>query len=467
MRIFALLLLFGLQVSAQETIFNKGVVMDSISVNDSLNESFSLYLPTEFNGTTALPVIFIFDPEGNGRKAAQLFKPAAEQQSFILASSNNMAPNKNLEENVMMASRLINKVVSIIPVEYSLISVAGLSEGAKVATSIPLIYENIFGAIAVGDQHLNFEILDRDNKFSFVGIVGNEQSNFYWMKSAGAVLERMDYPSVVYTFSGGKEWPNPEIISSAVGFLNLQAMEKNMKPKNEQIIEDLYEDDLGRANALISNQKYVKADNFIELLQKKYEGLKNISEIKDKQSNLRRSRNYNDQQDDYDEARVKEIQLIDDYIYYFDQDVATANFENLGWWDFQKVELREYTESQNGAEAAMGNRLLDLLDLLATAKLEELEAADATLEPKLMANMLQTIFDQTNFKAYKNIIYLSAIDSDFNTAFFYLEEMLKNGYKDRESLYSIEGTLGLRLTPEYNWLIEKYLGSSKYYDIEN
>ena len=42
--------------------------------------------------------------------------------------------------------------------------------------------------------------------------------------------------------------------------------------------------------------------------------------------------------------------------------------------------------------------------------------------------------------------------------------MLKNGYKEVDSLYEIEGTLGLKITKDYNWLIKKYLGESRYFE---
>ena len=55
------------------------------------------------------------------------------------------------------------------------------------------------------------------------------------------------------------------------------------------------------------------------------------------------------------------------------------------------------------------------------------------------------------------------MDNDYPTALFYLEEMLKNGFKDLNALYEIEGTLGLKFSREYNWIIKKYLGKSRYF----
>ena len=76
--------------------------------------------------------------------------------------------------------------------------------------------------------------------------------------------------------------------------------------------------------------------------------------------------------------------------------------------------------------------------------------------------MLKTITDPTDYDYYLKVISLSAKKEDFGTAIFYLEEVLKRGYKDKERLYSLDHTALLRITPEYNKVIEKYLDDARY-----
>ncbi|MGY8916543.1 MAG: alpha/beta hydrolase, partial [Flavobacteriales bacterium] len=51
---------------------------------------------------------------------------------------------------------------------------------------------------------------------------------------------------------------------------------------------------------------------------------------------------------------------------------------------------------------------------------------------------------------------------DFGTALFYMEELLKNGFTDKATLYSLEHTALLRITPEFNELVTKYLDDARY-----
>ena len=209
----------------------------------------------------------------------------------------------------------------------------------------------------------------------------------------------------------------------------------------------------------------MNADALLDLMEEKYKSFISLTEIRTKQDQLARSRNYTQQKREQQVITEKEARLMDDFIFYLEEDIRTANFENLGWWNYQKNQLDSLAQ-RNNAEAKMALRLKDFINEYVWIKRRDLKKKRTPLESKLVANMIQTIFDPHAYEAYRNIISLSAQDSDFPTAYFYLEEMLKHGYTNIENLYNIEGTLGLRLTPQYNEIIEKYLGTSKFYDAE-
>ncbi|WP_029038022.1 hypothetical protein [Salinimicrobium xinjiangense] len=457
-------LLLSLQLSAQDFVAKKGVVIDDLKVSDTLGESYALYLPSNFQNERSWPVIFIFDEQGRGKASALLFRSAAEEQGYILVASKDIDQQNDLEKNALVASRLIQYIGRMLPVDFQQIATAGSMTGAKTATSIPPIFDNILGVIAVGDHWMNFNLLEKKNNFVFIGIVGDEQFSVAGMNHTANALSRLRYPSQVYSYEGDKEWPDTEIINSAVGSLTLDAMRRKLRPQDQEIIGNLYRQDLSRVNKLMSQNRLLNAENLLKIMDEKYSGLISTTEVRSQQDQLMRSRNYSQQKREQSRVLEKENRLIDDFTYYLEEDIRTANFENLGWWNYQKNQLDSLAQ-KNDAEAKMAQRLKGFINEFVRLKHNELrESRRSSLESKLLANMIQTIFDPRAFDAYKSIISLSAQDNDFQTAYFYLEEMLKHGYKDMEALYEIEGTLGLRLTPEYNTLIEKYLGESKFHD---
>lgn len=463
-KIFFLLFL-SLQLNAQEYAIKKGVVADSLKVSDTLNESFSVYLPSYFDSNRKWPVLYIFDEEGRGKSAAQLFKTAAEEQGYILISSNDIAKEAPMLENVKTATRLLQSTYRNFPIDVSQISVAGSGEGARVASSLPFILNDIFGVLAVGNHWINFDFVDKRKEFAFIGVVGDEQYTSKGMKMTAKALEHFRFPSEVYTYEGDKEWPGADVISAAVGSLTLEAMRKKLRPYDMELVNSLYRQDLNKVNKFMSTGQLLLADSFLELMEDKYENLKQMPEVEARREQLEDSRNFVRQKRLEEDIAEKESRLLDDFIYYLQEDIRTANFENLGWWNYQKRELDSLSQ-KGGVEAKMAERLKGYISELTLQKRREMEKKKARLEPLLLANMLQTIYNPQDYEAYKNIISLSAQDNDFSTALFYLEEMLKHGYDNKEALYNIEGTLGLKLTEEYNKLIEKYLGSAKYYSEE-
>jgi hypothetical protein len=76
--------------------------------------------------------------------------------------------------------------------------------------------------------------------------------------------------------------------------------------------------------------------------------------------------------------------------------------------------------------------------------------------------MLKTVTAPLDFGNYLQVVSLTAKYGDFGTANFYLEELLRKGYQDAQRLYSLPNTALLRITPEYNQLIEKYLRAARY-----
>lgn len=458
-------LFLSMQLSAQEFLVKKGVVVDDLKISDTLDDSYALYLPIAYQNERLWPVLFVFDGEGRGRAAAQLLQSTAEEQGYIIVSSNNIDRQKGLEQNILTGTRLMEHIVGILPVDFNQLGSVGSMVGARVASSIPLIFDNILGVVAVGDHWMNFDLLGDKKNFAFIGIVGDEQFSSAGMKNTANVLSRIRFPSQIYTYAGDEDWPQAEIVNSAVGSLTLEAMRKKYRPVDLQLIGQLYRQDLARVNKLMSNNQLLIADALLEIMLEKYKGFISTAEIKARQDQLSRSRNFTQQKREQSVVSQKETRLIDDFVYYLEEDIRTANFENLGWWNYQKNQLDSLV-AKNDAEAKMALRLKDFISEYVQLKRLEMKEQRVPLESKLVANMIQTIFDPQAYEAYQNIISLSAQDNDFQTAYFYLEEMLKHGYRDMEGLYNIEGTLGLRLTPEYNQIIEKFLGNSRFYDAE-
>jgi len=459
-----LALLFFNSFIAQELTLRKGVVNDSLVVNDSISETFGIYLPTTYDPASATPVIFIFDPQSRGSRVLQLFRQAAEDQGYILAASNNMKEDESLLYNTRIAGRLIERVLNYFPEKNNRIYTAGLGQGARVATVLPIVYPSISGVIAIGDLWVNTDYIEKKNNFQFIGLAGNRGANFDILYETVEFLNKAGLKAEIYQYEGSNDWPGSDILTNAIGSFTLGEMLRGQRPKDQGLIESLYANDQKMVQRLLQEMKYYKAYEYLEVMENKYSRFGKTQEIKQQLKELGRERLFRTQNRQYSEVAYTEAENRDKFIYFFTEDVRAANFENLGWWNQQIKELKELQESKNPAESEMAFRLEAVLKNHAHRTFQEIREDNAAIDPLIFTAILETIFDKENPDGYFNIISLSSQDGDYYTALLYLEDLLKTGYDDMESLYTIPGTLDLKLSPEFNELIKKYLGESKFYN---
>ena len=149
----AILFLFLLpsMLLAQNISLIKGAITENMVENDSLQETFSLYLPTTFDTTQTWPIVFVFDMEGKGKQALSMFKDAAEQEGYVLATSNNTNDTISLSRNILIANRFLNAAYDLLPLLKERTYAAGFSNAARFASIIPNF---IKGIKAVSYTHL-------------------------------------------------------------------------------------------------------------------------------------------------------------------------------------------------------------------------------------------------------------------------------------------------------------------------
>ena len=464
--IYILLFSFSLHiVFAQEISVRKGGVTDDLIVNDSLSETFAIYLPTNYSNEKIWPVFFVFDPEGRGKSVAQLFRQPGEEQGYMIVASNNINAKDSLLNNLKVGKRLMSKVFELFSVDRNRVYTAGLAEGAEVASAVPAVYSNLQGVLAVGDIWRYVDLLKND--FSIVGLVGTHDSKYYKMKESIQFLNKNGNKASLYTFDGFHEWPDPNIISSALGNFTLQSISKGLLPKDPSLVENLYEQETETSEVLRRSSQLFKSYKLLEEMKAKYELFGKKDDLENKLRRLEGEKLFKEQRREYNRADRKETKLKDQYLSLFKLDVFKANFENLGWWSQQIKELKAFQQGKNQAEVEMGFRLEGLLQSLAKTAFKDLNESKADIDKLVFTAILETIFDKENPEGYRSIISLSASDGDYETALLYLEDLLKTGYKEMDKLYNIPGTLDLKLSPEYNSLIKKYLRESKFYNIEN
>ncbi|MEZ4971461.1 MAG: alpha/beta hydrolase [Flavobacteriaceae bacterium] len=453
----------GLWGSSQQITLKKGVVIDSIAIKDSIPESYSLYIPTNFEMDRNWPILFVFDMEGKGKQAIRMFTGAAEKHGYILAASNNVNDSLSTSQNILITGRMFNNVIDILPVQKNRIYSAGFDSGARFASVLPIFVKGIAGVISCGAVYPNMEILDTKNLFHFVGIVGKEDYAYPEMLAGKSLMGRLKFPNQLLIFNGGHVWPNSQYLGKAMEIFTLSAIGKGLLEKDEGYIKDTYAQNLEEINLLIGSNKLIQADNLLDEAISIYRVLKDVDSLKKIKRDLNKNKLFKTMARNGNNTLLKESFIKEDYVYYLEEDLATYNYNNLGWWIYQMGELKKYDNSKIEAEREMGKRLLGYVNALIEDNIDIVNSGNQIDQEALsLLWMMKTITDPTDYSYYLKIISNSAEMGDYGTSLFYLEELLKKGYRDKAELYRLENTALLRITPEFNEIVAKYLKDARY-----
>ena len=404
----------------------------------------------------------IFEMEGRERQAISMFLQAAERQGYVLAAPkmNDTVP---LTANMISASKSLEKVVGMLPINYDQIYAAGASSGGRFASLTPILIKGIKGVISINASIANRELLSAKQPFHFVGIVSKENFNYTPMLADTELLDRLKFPNQVLLYDGNGEWPGMDYLEKGMQLFTLAAMGRKLIPKDSAYVEKAYREDLDKVDQLKKIGDLLWAEQYMTEMMSVYGAHKNLDSLRSVQRDLRRDKQFRAMKRNENAAFLKESMLKEDYIYYMEEDVYTHNFNNLGWWNHQMGEIGKFISAANPYEKQMGNRLLGFVNALAVDNID-IVRSESVLDEDALAflYMLKTILEPENFDFYLKTISLSAKNEDYGTALFYLEEVLKKGFKDKEKLYSLENTALFRITPEFNELVSKYLKDARY-----
>ncbi len=447
----------------QQLRIKKGVIVDSLAIKDSISESFALYLPKSFTTEKKWPIIYVFDMQGRGKDALSMLVESAESQGYVLAASNDMRDSLSLSENVLKSGRLFSTISSIFPINERRKYTAGFGSGARFASINAILYKEIKGVISCGASIANIELLDVKKPMHFVGIVGREDYNYPEMVRGKKILNLKKFPNQLIVFDGGHKWPNKYHIEKAMKYLTFSAMINKAMEKDSVFVNKFYEEELNEVDILNKQAKPLLAGHLLAESIKVFSFDNSVDSLKNYRKYLRRSklfRTYNASQNKF---LLKESFLIDEYNYYLEEDLQTYNYNNLGWWNYQMEELNKFEKSTEFFQKQMAVRLKGYLGALLEDNIESVKYGEIVDEEALrLLYMLKTIINPKVFSSYLEVISLSSKVEDFGTALFYLEELLKQGYTNKTELYSVKNTALLRISPEFNELVTKYLNQARY-----
>ena len=222
-----------------------GRVVRRITSRADTSQRYALYLPSSFTRDRQWPILFLLDPRGRALIPMQRFQPVAERLGYIALSSYNTLSDGPAEPNYKAMNAMLDDVQRFLPVDSRRLYLVGFSGTARFAwelnTQLPGTITGIVGAGAAvpGGRAWMRSNIGKSSPVVF-GTVGILDPNYEEMRSFDAELDTIGAVHHVERFDGGHQWPPTELSTHAVEWLELQAMRRGQKPRNQPWIDSLY-----------------------------------------------------------------------------------------------------------------------------------------------------------------------------------------------------------------------------------
>ena len=260
----------------------KGQVVDNIAAVSDAQMTYAVYLPSAYAREKKWPVVFVLDPRRRGAFAAELFREPAEQYGWIVISSNNTESDSEYVPNVRAMQAMFSDVPARFSVDEHRIYLAGFSGTANIAFAVAGTTQ-VTGVIGCsGWLPPSWKV--HDPGFAWFGTAGTLDFNFRETRSIDERLSTTSAAHRVEIFSGPHRWAPKELLAAGVAWMELQAMRRGLRPRDEALVARL----LAReADAARNESDPLSAMRRYEIIARSFEGLADVSASRARAGELR------------------------------------------------------------------------------------------------------------------------------------------------------------------------------------
>ncbi|MEP7238802.1 MAG: hypothetical protein ABI685_13080 [Ferruginibacter sp.] len=416
--------------------FPAGKLIPGIICGADARQSYALYIPAK-NERTSLPVIYFFDPHGDGAGALQRYIDLAERYRFIMVASNNSKNGNDWPTEDKIWNSLYTDIQTRLKPNNSRIYVCGFSGGAKAATYFTLQHNYISGVIACGGALP--EITQSGNfNFSFTAITGEGDMNRSDLVAVNSSLNDTSIRHRIIFFDGIHAWPPAGIMDMAFAGLQLDAMAKKIIPIDSAFI-NAYIGQSQKSVADLSNaNKPERAEAVCTFSINLLKGLSDaVNWFAEKDKMIKSSKAYQQQLAISTKLQQREQEIKMLYQSQFQQG-------DMNYWVATINDIMARIKG-NGAEAAMYQRLKAYLSLAfySISNQNINNGQDAAARHFVI---LYTLVDSSNSEAWYFSAILNARNKNAGLAKADLLKAISNGFNDKERLRQQPEFQGIDLT---------------------
>jgi hypothetical protein len=456
-------LFFFIQVFASQSflfsqVSAKDQITDTVQCRDEIGQSYALYQPAQYDNKKSWPVILIFDPSARGRTGVSTFIEAGRKYGFILACSNN-SRNGPPEDNFTAAAAMLEDVEERFTVDHRRIYAAGFSGGSRFAMAFTVKEKRISGVIGCGAGLPNDRnyLPSGNSDFLYYGLIGTRDMNYLEMHDLPGFLNNQTRViSYLRTFSGGHQWPDSDLITEAVEWFVLKAMNRKIIPADQTFLSYIENKIQNLINSQLSAGNQADAIMYMRFAIRDFKGTPFVSRMTQLLTDFEQSDEYHMATNKWNKMAATELERKEKYLNYLSEIVNSVSLPDSAsaWWKNETRVLIRLRDNGSPENSQMASRVLNFISILCS------EQGTSYYRHRLYAQAaflfeICTLSDSENQNNYFNLARSLAGSGKSKESVDALSAAMNHGFNSRKTVESDPAFGKIRDDTRYKALILK------------
>jgi len=254
--------------------FERGKILDPLSIQLQSDESCALYLPKGYLTGYTWPTILFFDPKGQGHKPLELYRDLADEFGFILIGSNFSKNGEPMEQILKHINSLKQDLPAGIKIDPFRIFLIGFSGGARVAVAEAMANSDVAGVVGCGAGFPQLRAGVELN-FNYMAMVGRQDFNYAEFAILDRELNARGSDHMLIEFEGKHAWPDKEQMLEAFKWMTVYSYSQR-EVIDMTLMDSLYKSDVKHLLNIENSEDLRAIVQFYKKMVALYKGLAKV-----------------------------------------------------------------------------------------------------------------------------------------------------------------------------------------------
>lgn len=265
-----------------------GTLSERLVVQVDPSHSYALYLPSTYTTDRAWPVLYVMDPRGRAVRALDLFRDAAEELGWVVASSYDSRSDVPEDRNTPAFNAMLDDTQRRVRIDARRLHLAGFSGTASAAWHIAeAMGDPVAGIVVAGyglplDVHARMRFGEAPGDLAVYGTAGRTGFNYEDVQDMDGALDVSGLANRIVYFDGGHRWMPEGLASDALHWLELRAMRVGLREVDSAFVASRHAALLERAERLVAEGRPVEAASLLAGAASDFPDRRDVSAMQDR-----------------------------------------------------------------------------------------------------------------------------------------------------------------------------------------